>query len=170
MAPSQIMNRIRDPLRADFDDADAQLRKSLRNTFVDKRMERTDHGELELAKAGFIEKKLVRLDAAVCRVNANREVELARGFVQRIEIGITETPVGFEAPEINAAGAMLFTKLQFLEHTLHVEQRRHHHPVKTIRRLFDDVRHPAVVAAAQSEVDFGPPCRREDKNRRIDHL
>src|SRR6266545_1575686 len=40
--PREIVNRVRNPLRAYFDDADPELREALRNAVKYQRMERTD--------------------------------------------------------------------------------------------------------------------------------
>src|SRR5437870_12885038 len=116
------MKGIGNPLRANFYDADPQLRKPFRNAIVYKRMKGSHNDELELTKAGFVEKKVVRRNAAVRRVHADRDVELACGIVQRKEIRIAESPVGFQPSHINAASAMFFAELQLIGHLTHVEQ------------------------------------------------
>src|SRR5687768_8601499 len=98
LVPSrQIMDRIRNPLRADFDNSDAQIGKLLRDAIDQKRMKCADHRQLEFAEARFIEEKVVRLDTAVGRMNANRQIEFAGHVIQRKKIRITQTPVGFQA-------------------------------------------------------------------------
>src|SRR5215813_9296895 len=133
-------------------------------------MKRADDCELELAETRLIEEKVMRLYAAVRRVNADRQIELARRIVEREEIGNTEPPVGFKPSQVDATGAVLFAERQFLGHSIQVEQRRNHHPAKTVRRFLYDVGHPTVVAATQGEVSLRPPRRWKDKNRRIDYL
>src|SRR5512145_383673 len=58
MAARQIVDCVRNPLRADFDNADAKFGKALRDAVIDQRMERPDHGKFEFTKAGLIEKKI----------------------------------------------------------------------------------------------------------------
>src|SRR5439155_23939896 len=103
-------------------------------------------------------------------MNADRQVEPTRGFVQWKEIGIAEPPVRFQSSQVNTASAVFFPKFQFVENACHVEQRRNHYPTKTVRRVSDDVGHPAVVAPAQAELDFRPTRGRKNKYRRIDTL
>src|SRR5215813_323187 len=105
MAPRQIMNRIGNPLGADFNDADPQFGEPLWNAVVDKRMKRADDCELELTEAWLIEEKVMGLYAAVRRVNADRQIELARSIIEREEIGNAEPPVGFKSSQVDAAGA-----------------------------------------------------------------
>ena len=78
MAPCQIVDRVRNPLCAHFDDADAKFGEALRDPVIDQRMERADHGELEFAEARFVEKKIVRRNAAVGGVHAYGQIELTR--------------------------------------------------------------------------------------------
>ncbi len=61
----QIMDRIWDPLRANFDNGNPQTGKLLRNAIDQKRVKCAHDSELEFAKAGFVEKKVIRLDTAV---------------------------------------------------------------------------------------------------------
>src|SRR5215813_12700110 len=133
-------------------------------------MKRADDCELELAETRLIEEKVMRLYAAVRRVNADRQIELACRIVEREEIGNAEPPVGFKSSQVDAAGTVFFAELEFLGNSIHVEQWRNHHPAKTVQHFCHDLGHPTVVASTKSEVGLRPPCRWKDKNRRIDYL
>ena len=65
---------------------------------------------------------------------------------------------------------MLFAELQFFEYVIHIEERWHHHPAKTVRGFLDDVGHPAVVTATERKIGLWPPRRGKNEDRRIDHL
>src|SRR6266850_5521175 len=170
MAPRQVVNRVGNPLRADFDDADAQLGKAFGNAVIDERMKSAHYRELEFAKSGLVEEKIMRLYTAVRRVHANGQVELHRGVIHRIKIGIAQAPIRFQASQVHAARAMLLAELELIGDATHVKQRWYNHPTKSVRRLGDDIGHPAVVAAANRKIDLGAARRRKNKNRRIDHL
>src|SRR5262245_57030593 len=98
-------------------------------------MERSHYRQLEFAKSGLVEKKIMRLDAAVRRVHANGQVELHRGVIHRIKIGIAQAPIRFQASQVHAAGAVLLAELELIGDASHVKQRRYDHPTKSIRRL-----------------------------------
>src|SRR6266705_6170931 len=99
-------------------------------------------------------------------MNADRQVELTRGFVQWKEIGIAEPPVRFQSSQVNTASAVFFPEFQFVENASHVEQWRNHHPTKPVRRFSDDVGYPPVLAPAQGEVAFRSRPARTNKSRR----
>src|SRR5438094_4108983 len=103
-------------------------------------------------------------------MNADRQVELTRGFVQWKEIGIAEPPVHFQSSQVNTASAVFFPEFQFVENASHVEQKSAGPFSLGGGSSIDDVGHPAVVAPAQGEVDFRPTRGRKNKYRRIDHL
>src|SRR5215470_2570021 len=114
------MKRIGNPLSAYFDNPDAQLREALRDTVIDQRVKCAHHGELEFAKAGFVEKEIVRRDAAVRRMDADRHVELRGGLIHRKKIRFTEPPVRLQTSQVHATGTVLFAELQFFEDMLHI--------------------------------------------------
>ena len=76
VSPRQIMDRIRDPLRADFDNRNPQFRKLFRDALDQKGVKCADHSQFEFAEARLVKKKIVRVDTAVGRMNANRQINL----------------------------------------------------------------------------------------------
>ncbi len=94
-APRQIMHGVGNPLSAHFDDADFQLGKALRNSMKHKRMERTDDREFKFREAWIVGEKIVGGKRAIGRVHADRQIQRARLFVQRIKIRIAQTALDF---------------------------------------------------------------------------
>ena len=70
--PREIVNRVRNPLRAHFDDADPELREALRNAVKYQRMERADNRQLEFGEARIIGEKIVGRKSPISRMNTDR--------------------------------------------------------------------------------------------------
>src|SRR6266542_1921123 len=70
--PREIVNRVRNPLRAHFDDADPELREALRNPVKYQRMERADDRQLELGEARIIGEKIVGRKCPISRMHTKR--------------------------------------------------------------------------------------------------
>src|SRR6266496_1272896 len=70
--PREIMNRVRNPLRAHFDDADPELREALRDAVKYQRMERADDRQLEFGEARIIGEKIVGRKCPISRMHTKR--------------------------------------------------------------------------------------------------
>jgi hypothetical protein len=67
----EIVQHIRYLLRADLNEAPADLRKLFRNLFFEQCMKRADDGELELGKSSVLGEEVMMKEAAVRRMDAN---------------------------------------------------------------------------------------------------
>ena len=81
----KILQHIRDPLRADFDESPTGFREHLWNTVHHEIVESSDDRQLELRK-GVIDEKVVDREAVDTRVQTNRHIEIFRRFIEGKEI------------------------------------------------------------------------------------
>ena len=104
---------------------------------TDDRVKRVHGGQLrahERAQGKFARRHEVR--RARADVHANRQVQAIGFFVERKEIRIGGPLAGFEIAFLeNAAGAVIFGELQFLDRLVHVHQRRQTNPAQAGRAI-----------------------------------
>ena len=169
-ALGEVVEHVGDPLRADLDETDAQPREPLRNTVPDDRMERSDHGELELVEAGLVEEEVVLGEAAGGRVHAQWYVGVAQGLVERREVGVAQAPVADQAGDVDAAGAVLQHEVQLLQGLVHGAQRQDRGPPEPVLPGLPDVAQPAVVALEQRHLHLRLVGDRAQEDGGIEHL
>src|SRR5918992_606295 len=136
-------------------------------------MERADDGNTKLPKAAsavVLGHEVDDLRVAVTDMHPDSQIEAAHVLVERIEIGIGDEPVPFDATHEYAAGAVLLAEPQFLQRRAHIKQRQNAYPSQTSLALLVNVGKPAVVALANSDLPLRLVRYLFDKNRRIEHL
>ena len=144
------------PLGAGFDESPAELGKTCRHFVFQKRVERGHNRELE-GHQGVAVHGIVDGDAVVAGVQAYGEVELLGDFVKREEKAVRQIQFAFQAPQEYAAGAVFLTECQFVADLFGIgqgQQRRHQGPWQPPCGLAPDIGEPAVVTAAEGEIDI----------------
>src|ERR1051325_9253631 len=106
LPPGVVVDRVGYPLRADFDEGELRPRKSGWNVADNERMERPDNGELELGKTRLFQKKIVDIEAAGRRMDADGQIETARFLIHREKMRIAQQLVAFQPAHKNSAGAV----------------------------------------------------------------
>jgi hypothetical protein len=112
----EIVQNIGHPLRVDLDEAPADLRELFRQLFFDQRMTRADDGQLELGKTRVVGEEVVMEETAVGRMDADRQVEIARHLPERIKIRRAERAFALQAAHEDAAGAVGLGPLELVPH------------------------------------------------------
>src|ERR1043165_9509142 len=103
-------------------------------------------------------------------MNADRQIEPARGVVQREKVTVTEQPLTFRTAEKNSDGAVFLCSLGFVENLIRAEERYHCDPPQPILRLLPEIAHPAVVTPAELELDLRLLGQRDDEDGWKDDL
>ena len=103
-------------------------------------------------------------------MDAHRDVQLLGGVVDGVEVGVAQQPFPLGAAHVDAHGAVLPGDTGFLVHMVGAQQWHHGHPVQAVVGLPPALPHPAVVAAAQRQLDLGPGGERDDEDGGEDHL
>src|SRR5687767_15951007 len=104
------MHHERHPTGRSFDEAEFQTRKLLGNFVGDQIAE----GEQRLHTAvperviAFDVKETQKQRAAGAGVNQNRQIRIASGLVNGIEVRVIESPLTFDTAKENSDGAVVF--------------------------------------------------------------
>ena len=133
-------------------------------------VEGCDQRQLGLGEAAVLAVQALQQEAVVAGMETDRHIEILCHFIQREEpLGIKRRIV-FDTMKIHAAGAVFLAERQLVAESLHAQQMRHHYPAQPVRRLFPDIRQPAVIAAAQRVFEFRPLGPGAQKDSRVQHL
>src|SRR5678816_3376366 len=112
----------------------------------------------EAAAAVVLRDQIDDVGIGVTYVNADRKIETAHFLIERVKIRIGDHALALDAAHEDAAGAVLRTKLQFLQGDAHIEQRQNANPAQPVLPLRVNIRcllYTSDAADERSSVDLG---------------
>src|SRR5512145_1522639 len=110
------------------------------------------------------------MEAGAGSMNAKGEIEFPRLFVERIKVGIAEYLLVHNAAHEKPACPAFPRKIRLCESRVHIQKRHCGNPTKTASRRPAEISQPAIVAPAESDIDFWATGQSAEKERRIENL